>query len=502
MPLAIINSRALIGVRATSVNVEVHISGGLPKVNIVGLPETEVRESRDRVRSAILHNRFTFPQGRITVNLAPANLPKEGGRYDLPIAIGILMASKQLAKVDTSHYEFAAELALDGRMRSCGGSLPMVLAASAENKIFIMAPEDAKIAALANIKVLMANSLLEVCAHLLGQKELAVAVPDVNSKKTEYACFSEVKGQPLVKRALKVAAAGGHSMIMLGSPGSGKTMLASRFVGLMPALTNKEALETAAVYSLINQDIDATKFRERPYRAPHHSASAAALVGGGSKAQPGEISLAHNGVLFLDEFPEFNRNVLEALREPLEVGSVIVSRAAARAEYPAGFQLIAAMNPCPCGYWGHKQKQCHCTPQQVLRYRNKISGPLLDRIDIHMEVPTLTQDEIIETTTKAETSADIRQQTASARRYQIDRQGLLNARLTVVGLERYCGIDEKAQQLMRRATEQLNLSARAYHRILKISRTIADIEQEEEISAQHLAEAIQLRRSVFVQNIA
>lgn len=497
MPLAVVNSRALMGVRATSVNVEVHLSGGLPKVNIVGLPEAEVRESRDRVRAAILHNRFTFPQSRMTVNLAPANFPKEGGRYDLPIAIGILVASNQLPKIDTSPYEFAAELALDGRMRSCGGSLPMVLAAAADNKTFIMAPEDAKMAALANVKVLIAHSLLEVCAHLLGQKQLEPATPDTSTKKIQYDCLSEVKGQPLVKRALKIAAAGGHSIVMLGSPGSGKSMLASRFVGLMPPLTNQEALEKAAVHSLINKQIDATQFRTRSFRAPHHSASAPALVGGGSKAQPGEISLAHHGILFLDELPEFNRNVLEALREPLETGTITVSRAAMRAQYPASFQLIAAMNPCPCGYWGHKKKQCQCTLTQVQRYRNKISGPLLDRIDMHMEVPALTQDELTSKNNDAETSASIRQQTTQARQFQLERQGLLNAHLTVVGIERYCGVDEKAQELIRRATDRLNLSARAYHRILKISRTIADMAQEDDISAQHLAEAIQLRRPLF-----
>lgn len=499
MPLAVVRSRALMGVRASPVAVEVHLSGGLPKVNIVGLPETAVRESRDRVRSAILHNRFSFPAGRITVNLAPANFPKESGRYDLPIAIGILIASRQLQAQNIAQYEFAAELALDGTLRSCGGSLPMALAAAAENKTFIMAPQDSKLGALAKVPVLTANTLMEVCEHLNGGQQLTVATPQANTDKTDYGCFSDVKGQVLVKRALKIAAAGGHSALMLGSPGSGKTMLASRFVGLMPLLTNKEALETAAVYSLDKQHLEYTRFRERPYRAPHHSASAPALVGGGSDVKPGEISLAHNGVLFLDELPEFDRHALEVMREPLETGTVSISRAARRADYPAKFQLIAAMNPCPCGYLGHKTKECQCTPVQVSRYRNKISGPLLDRIDIHLEVPALTHAELTDKTQQSETSEQIRQQTTAARQFQLQRQGVLNASLTTVGIERYCSIDAQAQQLLRTATERLNLSARGYHRILKIARTVADLEQEEGISSKNLAEAIQLRRSLFAE---
>ncbi len=497
MPLAILHSRALTGVRATAVSVEIHISGGLPRMNIVGLPDTEVKESRDRVRAALLNCRFKFPPSRITINLAPANLPKEGGRYDLPIALGILAASGQLPLDKLNDYEFAGELALNGNLRSSGGALPMTLAAAAANRTFIMPPADAAVGALAGVDVLAAKSLTEVFAHLTGKQQLAIATARAeNNDAFSTQCFSEVRGQVHTKRALSIAAAGGHSVLMIGPPGSGKTMLASRFSGIMPLLTEQEALEAASVQSLGDKPFDATCWRQRPYRAPHHSASAAALVGGGSKPRPGEISLAHNGVLFLDELPEFERNVLEVLREPLESGVITISRAARQAEFPAAFQLIAAMNPCPCGYLGHGQKECRCTPAQISKYRGKISGPLLDRIDIHIEVPALPQSDLTASASGA-ASSELRAVASEARQFQLARQGILNARLSASGVDRYCSPDEQAQHLAKRAMEQLKLSARAYHRILKVARTIADMAQEEDITAKHIAEAIQCRRPIL-----
>ena len=500
MSLAILNSRAINGVRATPVAVEVHISGGLPQFNIVGLPDTEVRESRERVRAAIANAKFDFPSRRITINLAPADLPKEGGRYDLPIALGILAASGQIPTDLLQRCEFSGELALNGDLRPCGGALPVTLAAVSENRTVILPTNDAAVGSLAaGAMIFPAVSLLDVCAYLCGNKELPPRQAPVGSiALNTCGCISEVKGQAQAKRALAIAAAGGHSVLMMGPPGSGKTMMASRFVGLMPPLSEAEALESASVRSLSGGRFDPVTWRQRPYRSPHHSSSAAALVGGGGKPRPGEISLAHHGVLFLDELPEFDRQVLEVLREPLESGMITISRAARQSDFPALFQLIAAMNPCPCGYLGHPEKNCRCTPNQIARYRGKISGPLLDRIDIHLEVPAVAREELTERGSGGGLkSTEIVVAAEEARNFQLMRQKTLNARLSPAGVDSHCIPDENAQTYIKKIMQQLSLTARSYHRILKVARTIADLSHEEDISARHLGEAVQYRRLMF-----
>ncbi|MBE8158727.1 MAG: YifB family Mg chelatase-like AAA ATPase, partial [Betaproteobacteria bacterium] len=405
--------------------------------------------------------------------------------------------SAQILSRGLGAYEFSGELALDGGLRSCGSALPITLAAARESRAVIMPAEDAKIGALASgAKVFAAGSLLAVCAHLSGREQLPLAVAPPAALDNNAPCIGEVKGQARAKWALEVAAAGGHSILMSGPPGCGKSMLATRLCGLMPLLTDNEALESAAVRSLSGGDFAAEKWRQRPFRAPHHSASAAALIGGGSKPRPGEISLSHHGVLFLDELPEFDRQVLEVLREPMESGAVTISRAARKADFPAAFQMVAAMNPCPCGYHTHPKKECRCTPNQINRYRSRISGPLLDRVDIHIEVEPLSQDEI---TSRAggETSEKMRGRIARARDFQHARQNALNARLSPGDVDVYCIPDENGQSFARKTMDTLGLSVRGYHRVLKIARTVADLAQEEDITARHLGKAIQLRRMMF-----
>lgn len=499
MSLAVLYSRALSGMDAPLVTVEVHIANGLPSFTIVGLPETEVKESKDRVRAALQNAQFKIPAQRITINLAPADLPKESGRFDLPIALGILAASGQIPADKLDQYEWAGELALTGDLRPIRGALAMTYGASRSGRSFVLPLQNAAEAALVKqAAVYPAESLLQICAHITGHKTLQLYL-ETTEEHTEtgqlnYPDLGEVKGQTHAKRALEIAAAGSHSVLMIGPPGTGKSMLAARFPGILPAMTEEEALESAAIQSLSSGSFNIVHWKRRPYRSPHHTASAVALVGGGSNPRPGEISLAMNGVLFLDELPEFDRKVLEVLREPLESGYITISRAARQAEFPAKFQLIAAMNPCPCGYLGHYNGKCRCTPDQVARYRGKISGPLLDRIDIVIEVPAVPQVDLMRHTTHGEQSSTIQQRTEQSRQRQISRQGKSNNHLMVKEIEKYCTLDNQAENLLKQAMSRLDFSARAFHRILKVARTIADLADHDRINNKHIAEAIQYRR--------
>ncbi|KAA6187334.1 YifB family Mg chelatase-like AAA ATPase [Thiohalocapsa marina] len=497
MGLCVLHSRARVGIHSPEVTVEVHAGNGLPSLSIVGLPEMAVKESRDRVRGALASGRFQFPAGRVTINLAPADLPKEGGRFDLAIAVGILGASGQVRAEPLQQLELLGELALTGALRPVPAVLPAALAARDAGRALVLPRANAEEAALvAGLQILPAEHLLEVCEHLDGRTPLAsFDAPQVRRQRPAYPDLADVRGQEHAKRALEIAAAGGHSLLFLGPPGTGKSMLATRLPGILPALEDDEALQVAAIRSVSGREaLDPARWRERPFRAPHHTASGVALVGGGSNPRPGEISLAHLGVLFLDELPEFDRRVLEVLREPLESGQILISRAARQAEFPARFQLVAAMNPCPCGYLGDEGGRCRCTAEQVARYRARISGPLLDRIDLQVEVPRLAPERLTERGGTGETSATVQARVERARRHQQRRANRPNAALTAPEIERDCGLDDAGRALMVRALQQLGLSARAYHRILKVARTIADLADEERIGAAHLGEAIGYRR--------
>jgi len=493
MSLAIVHSRAQVGVEAPAVTVEAHLANGLPSLALVGLPETAVKESKDRVRSAILTSDFDFPARRITLNLAPADLPKDGGRFDLAIALGILAASGQIPADRLDTLECLGELALSGALRPVQGVLPAALAARQAGRALLVPRANAEEASLASgLVVYAADHLLEVAAHFNGVTPIApFEAQGLLRQVLPYPDLADVQGQAAAKRGLLVAAAGAHNLLFSGPPGTGKTLLASRLPGLLPPLEEQEALEVAAIHSVASQS-PLEHWPQRPFRQPHHSASGPALVGGGSRPRPGEITLAHQGVLFLDELPEFDRKVLEVLREPLESGCIVIARARDKVRFPARFQLVAAMNPCPCGYLGDPSGRCRCSPDQIQRYRGKLSGPLLDRIDLHLTVareatalnaPPATSDN----------TAVVAEQVAQARRIQLGRQGCANAFLDLTGLRTHCQLQADDQQWLERACERLGLSLRAAHRILKVARTLADLQQDALIGRRHLAEALQYR---------
>jgi len=496
--LAKIFTRAADGLDAPLVSIEVHISGGLPCFSIVGLPEGAVKESKDRVRSALMNSKYRFPTQRITVSLAPANLPKSGGRYDLGIALGLLIASGQLKSVkNMDEFEFYGELGLDGVVRGTEELLPALVQGFASKHQLIIPEANIDESALVNeANIYPCNHLLQICGFLSGVADMEKLqinefVPNKNNLD-----FSQVKGQHQAKRAMEVAASGGHNLLLIGPPGAGKTMLSERLPSILPPLTKEQALERASIYSVAGQSINVSELRTPPFRSPHHTCSAVALAGGGAIPRPGEISLAHEGVLFLDELPEFPRAALEVLRQPMENGVVHLSRAAKHVSFPANFQLIAAMNPCPCGYFGDGSQKCHCTEDQVSKYRSKISGPLLDRIDMVLELPPLPKELLLpnEGVQGIENSESIRERVLNAYNTQLQRQGKANDRLLSDEVDKLLQLDSDDRRLLETMIDKLSLSARAYYRTIKVARTIADLDKSAKIQRAHLIEAVGYHR--------
>ena len=499
MNLALIKTRSMVGIDAKPISVEVHLSNGLPRFNLVGLPETAIKESKDRVRSAIINSQFEFPCRIITVNLAPADLPKLGSGFDLPIALGILAASKQIPSQLLNDYEFIGELALNGDLRGAPSVIPAILAARREQQRLILAMNNLEEATLTGYKkVYFAHNLREICSYLCKNTPLTpLPSQPITTETVSNVDWSDIEGQQQAKQALIIAAVGGHSILLYGPPGSGKTMLAKRFITLLPELSEEQGLESVAIHALRGKKPNFNAWRTPPFRSPHHTASAVALVGGGNPPKPGEITLAHHGVLFLDELPEFNRQVLETLREPLESGQICISRASMQTEFPAQFLLIAAMNPCPCGQWGNPHAQCICSTDRINRYLGKLSGPFLDRIDLQINIQALPHSELITPTVSIENeSPAIKAKVTQIRELQLTRQGCLNANLPPKTTERMCNLGSKEQAFLHQALERLKLSARAYHRLLKVARTIADTRQEKNVELAALQQALAFKQTL------